>query len=281
MAPEQLAGAPAGRSRACRSRSRRWGTAGSGSPPVEAPRRWVRPRAPSGGSGTPRRRSAGSRAPSAPCTRTSARSIAATLPLITTWEGEFWLATINTSSPRASSHRASASSVPTPISAVIVPGRSSPARCMASPRTTTIPERLGQGDGVGRHQRGELAERMSRRPHELEPEILEDAERRDVARQEGGLDELGRGEGALVVTPAHHVAAHRLRGLFQHSHPGGMRRPDIGHPGELRTLPREHHRERHRTTPSVDPHNGTGGRRGCDAPVVSTLPRLPPFRCSC
>ena len=32
----------------------------------------------------------------------SARSIAATLPLITTWEGEFWLATINTSPPRTS-----------------------------------------------------------------------------------------------------------------------------------------------------------------------------------
>ena len=69
--------------------------------------------------------------------RASARSTAAMFPLITTCTGEFWFATTSCSPPRTSSQRASASRVPTPRRALIVPGRVALASCIAAPRATT------------------------------------------------------------------------------------------------------------------------------------------------
>ena len=64
-------------------------------------------------------------------------------------------------------------------------------------------------DHAGRDQRGELAQRMPGRAHETGSLGLQDAERRDVAREERGLHELGRREERLVVATGDDVAPDR------------------------------------------------------------------------
>ena len=73
----------------------------------------------------------------------SARSIAATDPLITDLDGGVLVRDQeHVVAPRLVAQLVRCS-VPTPSSAVMVPGRSSPARCIASPRTTTRPKASG------------------------------------------------------------------------------------------------------------------------------------------
>ena len=55
-------------------------------------------------------------------------------------------------------------------------------------------ERVGERHDAGRHERGELAERMAGHPDERRAFGLQHAERRDVAREQRRLHELGRRE---------------------------------------------------------------------------------------
>ena len=101
-------------------------------------------------------------------------------------------------------------------------------------------ERIAQGDRAGRDQRREFSERVPRDPdgiaHREHPHHLE---RGDVAREQRRLDELGRGERIFVATPKDHIPTHRVRCFIEHRLPRRIRRPSVGHPHELRPLPRE------------------------------------------
>ena len=137
----------------------------------------------------------------------SARSIAATLPLITTCCGEFSFATSSTSSPRASSHSAAASAAPTPSSALIVPGRSSPARCISRPRTATIRSASANDSTPAATSAANSPSECPAAPtHARTPRRLQHAERGDVDRQQRRLRELGGGEQRLVAAVGHEVA---------------------------------------------------------------------------
>ena len=183
---------------------------------------------------------------SAAAASASARSIAATDPLITDCTGELRFATSSTSSPRASSQSASASSGPAPSSAVIVPGRASPARCMASPRTTTTRSAPASGSTPAATRAENSPSECPAAPDDArEPLGFQHPERRDAAGEQGRLHELGRRERRLVVGAGDHVATHRLAGFLEHGAPGRVRRPGVGHALELRALPREDHRDRH------------------------------------
>ena len=107
-------------------------------------------------------------------------------------------------------------------------------------------ERVGEPHRVRRDERRELTERMPCDADDVvEPFGDEHPERRDVAGEQRRLDERGRGQGLVVPRAVDHVAPDRRRGLRQHGGAGRVPRPGIGHPRELRSLPREQHRRRH------------------------------------
>ena len=110
----------------------------------------------------------------------------ATEPEIATCAGEFSFATTNRRL-RTSSQSDEASPEPTPSSAVIAPGRSSPARCIAAPRIA-LPEveGVGQGERRRRYERRELTEGVTGHAEQGDAFGFEDVERRDVQASSAG-----------------------------------------------------------------------------------------------
>ena len=120
-----------------------------------------------------------------------------------------------------------------PISAVIVPGRASDARCIARPRVTTSSSAGRSSSARGGDERDELPERVSRRPGETHAVGLQHAERSQVAGEECWLDDLGRLERLLVATQRGQIALHSVGHLLDHPPAFGMLEPAVRHAGEL------------------------------------------------
>jgi hypothetical protein len=106
-------------------------------------------------------------------------------------------------------------------------------------------ERIAEADHLRGDERRELAERVAGRADERHVLGPKDPERRDPAREERRLHELGRGERALVAATLDHVPPDRHRGLLEGRSALIVAGPGIGHAEELRPLPGEHHRDAH------------------------------------
>jgi hypothetical protein len=108
-------------------------------------------------------------------------------------------------------------------------------------------ERVGKHDRVGGDERGELAERMPCNADDIgQARGLQHPERRDVAREQRRLDELGRPESFLVAATVGDRSSERVGRRVEHRRAGRMRGPSVGHAEELRALSREQDRRRHR-----------------------------------
>ena len=142
-----------------------------------------------------------------------------------------------------------------------MPGRSSPARCIARRGRTTTSEHGRQLAGSGRDQGRELAQRMAGGPDEGAALVLEHAERRDVAGKQRRLHELGRREQLLVVASGHDFASQGLGGFGDDRSTGRMGGPRIGHARELGALPGKY--DGLCEVDVVHPHRLPRGERSC------------------
>ena len=190
----------------------------------------------------------------------SSRSIAGTDPLTTDWAGELRFATTNSSSPRTSAHSASASSAPTPSRAVIAPGRSSPARCMAAPRIRTS---SSASDSATASAATSAANSPSECPATPTTSVSPSAwSTRNAATSQANRAGWTNAVVASASSSRHPSAIERPSAVDASSStacPAGCFVPGVRHPDELRPLPRKHHRVRHATQPT---RGATGGEPG-------------------
>ena len=178
-----------------------------------------------------------------------------------TWAGEFSFATTqHVVVARLGAERLGVLRARRPSSAAIVPGRSSPARCIASPADHHEPQRVGQGERA-RRPRARRTPRASARPPRPRPSGPRRAapgtrpHRRPAAP--AGRTRWSRAAPRRGTRPRRRDPAPPMPRPAPRR-PAGCAGPRVGHPGGLRSLAGEEHRDRHR------------GRQGtCGGPVDS------------